>query len=141
MSEAEFFSELVRRTGCRLLCDVSNVYLSGHNMGYDPYAYIDAFPAAAVAELHLGGFAGEPDEATPGGEVLGEVLIDTHGSVIAEPVWDLYAYALRRFGAVPTLIEWDNDIPPLAVLLEQAGRADAIGASVRDLEARHAVAG
>ena len=96
------------RTGCRLLCDVSNIHLSGHNMGYDPYRFIDEFPAAAVAELHLGGFTPEEDEATPG-ETL---LVDTHAEAVADPVWDLYAHAIRRFGPQPTIVEWDNDLPP-----------------------------
>jgi uncharacterized protein (UPF0276 family) len=125
MSELEFLAELSSRTGCRLLCDVSNVFVSGHNMGYDPYRYIDAFPAAAVAELHLGGFTPEPDGATPGGEIL----IDTHATVIAEPVWRLYAHSIGRFGAKPTLIEWDNAIPPLATLLAEARRADGVAST------------
>lgn len=124
MSEVEFLSELARRTGCRLLCDVSNVHVSGHNMGFDPYAYIDGFPAAAVAELHLGGFTPEEDEGDPGSALL----VDTHAARIAEPVWDLYAHAVRRFGPTPTLIEWDNDLPPFAVLLAEAARADAVAA-------------
>jgi uncharacterized protein (UPF0276 family) len=137
MTEVEFFAELVRRTGCRLLCDVSNVFLSGRNMGYDPYRYIDAFPAAAVGELHLGGFTAEPDEATPGAEIL----IDTHATVIAEPVWDLYAYAVRRFGPTPTLIEWDNDIPSFATLLAEAARADAVARAALNEQQPDAVAG
>src|SRR5262249_50901505 len=112
-SELEFLCELVRRTGCRLLCDVSNVYLSGHNMGYDPYRYLDGLPVEAIDELHLGGFTAEEDEAKPGSQVF----IDTHAARIAEPVWQLYAHAVRRFGVKPTLIEWDNDIPSFATLL------------------------
>ena len=131
MTEAEFLCELVRRTGCSLLCDVSNVYLSARNMGYDPYRYIDALPIDAVHELHLGGFTSEPDEATPGGEVL----IDTHSVGVAGPVWELYAYALRRFGRQPTLIEWDNDIPPFATLAAEATRAEEV-ASMTQKEAR-----
>ncbi len=84
MTEIEFLHALVDVTGCRLLCDVSNVYLSGHNMGYDPYEFIDRFPAAAVAELHLGGFTPEDDEATPGATLL----VDTHAQAVAEPSWD-----------------------------------------------------
>jgi uncharacterized protein (UPF0276 family) len=127
MTEAEFLCELVRRTGCSLLCDVSNVYLSARNMGYDPYQFIDALPVNAVHELHLGGFTSEPDEATPGGEVL----IDTHAAGVAEPVWELYAHAVRRFGLQPTLIEWDNDIPPFTTLAAEAARADEVAAMTR----------
>jgi hypothetical protein len=127
MTEVQFLTELVRRTGCRLLCDVSNVYLSAHNMGYDARAYLDAFPAEAVCELHLGGFTPEPDEATPGAEMI----IDSHATRVADAVWDLYAYTVRRFGPRPTLIEWDNDLPAFADLIAEAGRADAVGASVR----------
>jgi uncharacterized protein (UPF0276 family) len=136
MTEVEFLSELVRRTGCRLLCDVSNVFLSGHNMGFDPYHYIDAFPAAAVGELHLGGFTPEADEATPGGEVL----IDTHATAITDPVWKLYAHALRRFGPTPTLIEWDNDIPTFDALVAEASRADAVAAAALSEVCSHVVA-
>ena len=135
MPEVEFLGELVRRTGCQLLCDVSNVYLSAHNMGYDPYQFIDGLPADAISELHLGGFTPEDDEADPGAELL----VDTHATTIAEPVWDLYAHALRRFGPTPTIVEWDNDIPTLATLLGEASRADEVGAQV--LEARRAHAG
>lgn len=122
MTEVQFLGELVARTGARLLCDVSNVFLSGHNMGYDPVAYIDAFPASAVGELHLGGFTSEPDEATPGRDIL----IDTHAERVADEVWALYTHARRRFGAVPTLIEWDADIPSLSTLVEEARHADRV---------------
>src|SRR5262249_44047899 len=83
MNEVEFLGELVRRTACRLLCDVSNVYLSAHNMGYDAYQYIDGLPREAIGELHLGGFTREEEEGAPGAEIL----IDTHADRIAEPVW------------------------------------------------------
>jgi uncharacterized protein (UPF0276 family) len=137
MTEVEFLGELARRTGCGLLCDVSNVFLSGHNMGYDPYQYIDAFPAEVVHELHLGGFAAEDDEATADDT---PILIDTHGTVIAEPVWQLYAHALRRFGATPTLIEWDNDIPELDTLFAEVQRANTVAAeALKDMNA-HVVA-
>lgn len=135
MDEPQFLSELVARTGCALLCDVSNVHVSAHNMGFDAYAYIDALPAAAVAELHLGGFTAEPDEATPGADIL----IDTHASTIDPSAWELYAYALGRFGARPTLIEWDNDIPAFATLAAEAARADDIGRQVSG--GAHALAG
>jgi hypothetical protein len=137
MSEVEFLAELVARTGCQLLCDVSNVYVSAANMGYDAYAYIDAFPMDAVAELHLGGFTREADDATPGREIL----IDAHASAIATPAWDLYAHAVRRFGIRPTLIEWDNDIPELGALLAEAARADEVAATALGGGSAHAIAG
>jgi uncharacterized protein len=125
MTEIEFLNALVDRAGCQLLCDVSNVYLSGHNMGYDPYRFIDDLPIAAIRELHLGGFTPEEDAANPGATLL----VDTHASTITDPVWDLYAHALRRFGAIPTVIEWDSDIPPLVTLVGEAQRADAVRAA------------
>jgi uncharacterized protein len=137
MSEVEFLGELVGRTGCRLLCDVSNVYLSAHNMDYDAFRYIDGLPVEAIGELHLGGFTPEADEARPGAELL----VDTHATVVAEPVWDLYAYAVRRFGQKPTLVEWDNDLPPLATLLAQAARADEIAVATLAPSIGRAVAG
>jgi len=132
MTELEFLHALVAATGCSLLCDVSNIYLSGHNMGYDPYQFIDGFPAAAVAELHLGGFTPEDDEATPGGTLL----VDTHAHAVAEASWKLYAHAIRRFGPQPTIVEWDNDLPTLAILTGEAARADRIREAAR--EDRHA---
>jgi hypothetical protein len=120
LTELEFLNELVHRTGCQLLCDVSNVYLSGHNMGYDAYRFIDGLPVAAIRELHLGGFTPEEDDANPGSTLL----VDTHAACVAEPVWDLYTHAIRRFGPKPTIIEWDNEIPALATLIGEAVRAD-----------------
>jgi uncharacterized protein len=128
MPETEFLSELVRRTACKLLCDVSNIVVSAHNMSYSAFRYIDDFPADAIAEIHLGGYTPEKDEATP----EGELWIDTHATAIAAPSWDLYGYALRRFGSKPALVEWDNDIPPLSTLLEEATKLD---------KAMHAVEG
>jgi uncharacterized protein (UPF0276 family) len=122
MPETEFLSELVRRTGCQLLCDVSNIVVSAHNISYSAYCSIDDFPADAIGEIHLGGYTPEEDEATPGGELW----IDTHAAAIAAPSWDLYAYALHRFGSKPTLVEWDNDIPALSTLLEEATKLDKI---------------
>jgi uncharacterized protein (UPF0276 family) len=136
MTEVEFLSELVSRTGCRLLCDVSNVYLSAHNMGYDAYAYLDGLPADAVGELHLGGFTPEEDAADPGGTLL----IDTHASPITDPVWDLYAYAVSRFGPAPTMIEWDNDLPPFARLLTEAAKADNVARDACNPESGRAIA-
>jgi uncharacterized protein (UPF0276 family) len=134
MTELEFLNELVRRTGCQLLCDVSNIYLSGHNMGYDPYRFIDGLPVEAITELHLGGFTPEEDEASAGGTLL----VDTHATMIAGPVWDLYRHAIRRFGAQPTIVEWDNDLPPLATIVSEAVRADQVRAAA--LEASRACA-
>jgi uncharacterized protein (UPF0276 family) len=134
MTEVEFMCELVHRSGCRLLCDVSNIYISGHNMGFDAYAYIDALPAHAVAELHLGGFAVEEDESNS----VSTLLVDTHGAAIARPVWNLYAHAVERFGLQPTLIEWDNDLPDFATILEEAVTADRTAAYVLERRRRHA---
>jgi uncharacterized protein (UPF0276 family) len=117
--EHEFLSEITARTGCQLLCDVSNIVVSAHNMGYDARGYIDSLPMDKIAEIHLGGYTPEDDEATPGGEIW----IDTHAAPISQASWDLYNYALRRFGPKPALIEWDNDIPPLATLLGEAAHA------------------
>jgi len=132
MTEVQFLSELVDRSGCRLLCDVSNIHLSAHNMGFDPYRYIDGLPAAAIGELHLGGFTAEDDEGNPGSALL----VDTHAARIAEPAWKLHAHALRRFGPKPTMIEWDNDIPPFATIMAEAATADA----ALTLDIHHAVA-
>lgn len=119
MTEPEFLAELVARTGCRLLCDVSNIHLSAHNMGFDARQYLRELPATAVAQFHLGGFELEDDEATPGGQVI----IDTHGTVVDDAAWALYEFAVSHIGTRPTLIERDNDIPTLAGLLEESGRA------------------
>ncbi|MGP0040679.1 MAG: DUF692 domain-containing protein [Rhodomicrobium sp.] len=119
MAETEFLSALVCRTGCGLLLDVNNVYVSAQNHGFDADAYIGAFPLEHVREIHLAGFFETEDS-------LGErLLIDAHDSPVRDAVWALYASACARTGAVPTLIEWDNEIPPLATLVEQAQKADA----------------
>jgi hypothetical protein len=116
--EAEFLTEMVRRTGCGLLCDVNNVHVTAGNLGLDPIAYLDALPAAAVGEVHLAGHSVNDVGGRP-------FLIDDHGAPITSEVWSLYEHALRRFGAVPTLVEWDTDIPPLEVLVGEARSADA----------------
>ena len=118
MAEAEFIGEIVRRTGCGLLLDVNNVYVSCTNHNRDPHAYIRALPHMAVGEIHLAGFAREQDGA---GDPL---LIDTHGAPVAQEVWQLYAYALEHCGPVATLIERDNDIPPFDILFAEARQAD-----------------
>jgi hypothetical protein len=123
--EAEFLTETARRTGCGILCDVNNIYVSATNFGFDPIAYLDALPAAAISEIHLAGH--HPAEDV-------NVLIDDHGSRVAQPVWELYARALRRFGAVPTLIEWDTNIPPLEILLDEARHAQELADVHRNTE-------
>jgi uncharacterized protein (UPF0276 family) len=120
--ETEFLASIAARTGCLLLCDVSNIVVSAHNLGFDPHTYIDSLPADRVGEIHLGGYTAEEDEATPGAEVL----IDTHAAPIAAQTWELYEYALGRFGPKPTLIEWDNDMPALATLLGEAAHSEKI---------------
>ena len=115
--EPDFLAELARRAGCGLLCDVNNIYVSAQNLGLDAPAYVDAIPPAAVGEIHLAGHARNEVEGRT-------ILIDDHGSRVGEPVWELYRRALERFGRVPTLVEWDTDIPALAVLIDEAGRAE-----------------
>jgi uncharacterized protein len=117
--EPEFLAELARRTGCGLLCDVNNVYVSSANLGFDPERYLDGLAPDAVGEIHLAGHSVSDADGQP-------VLIDDHGSPVADPVWHLYRRALARFGAVPTLIEWDTDLPDLPVLLAEARTADRL---------------
>jgi uncharacterized protein (UPF0276 family) len=117
--EPEFLGALARRTGCGLLCDVNNVFVSCANLGEDPEAYLAALPPDSIGEIHLAGHArNDADGHT--------ILIDDHGSRVAGPVWDLYERAVARFGPVPTLVEWDTDIPALDVLLEEAQTAERI---------------
>ncbi len=120
LTETAFISEVIRRTGCGLLLDVNNVYVSCINHGRDPQACIDALPLAATGEIHLAGFARDSDA---GGD---ELLIDSHGTPVAEAVWALYRYALQRVGPVATLIERDNDIPAFEVLLAEARNAESM---------------
>ena len=128
MTETEFLNEVVERTGCRLLCDVSNIHVSAHNLGYDAHRYINELPGAAIGEYHLGGFEME-DEA--GGT---SVIIDTHARPIDASAWDLYAYAVARFGRRPTLIEWDSAVPDISVLLDEAAKADTVArAALKDM--------
>lgn len=114
MSEAEFVRAVVERADCGLLLDVNNVYVNARNHGYDPRAFIDAMPAERLVQIHL---AGHRD--------MGHVIIDTHGAPIIPEVYELYAYTLRRVGAVSTLLEWDHDVPPLARMLEENARIRA----------------
>lgn len=117
--ETAFLAEIVKRTGCGLLLDVNNVFVSCSNHGADPRAYLAAFPVAAVGELHLGGH--EAEELPEG-----TVLIDAHGAPVADPVWALYAELIGRIGPQPTLIEWDNDVPDFLTLWADAQQAQAI---------------
>jgi len=118
LDEAVFIRETIRRTGCGLLLDVNNVFVSSVNHHFDPQAYIAALPLQAVGEIHLAGFAEARDGA---GDPL---LIDSHGAPVAQAVWDLFAYTLGLTGPVPTLVERDNDVPALPVLLAEAQRAE-----------------
>jgi hypothetical protein len=117
--EPEFLAALAMRTGCGLLCDVNNIYVSGQNLGFDASKYLAALPAEAIGEIHLAGH-----QANPVGE--GVILIDDHGSAVAEAVWALYGEALGRLGPRPTLIEWDSRLPSLDLLIAEAGKADQL---------------
>ena len=120
--EYEFVAAVAARTGCRLLVDVNNIHVNARNHGIDPLAYLAAIPPAAVAEIHLAGF-----------DASGPIVIDTHGAPVAPEVWALYRTAIARFGPVPTLIEWDTDIPAFAVLAREAATAQGV------LDAHHAL--
>ncbi|MFO1398155.1 MAG: DUF692 domain-containing protein [Burkholderiales bacterium] len=115
LPEYAFVAEVARRTGCGLLVDVNNIHVNAHNHGVDARAYLAALPPAAVAEIHLAGF-----------EARGPLLVDTHGAPVAADVWALYRDAIARFGRVPTLVEWDTDVPAFAVLEREAATAQAI---------------
>lgn len=130
MDEADFLAEVVRRTGCALLLDVNNAYVSGVNHGRDPWGLIEALPAEAVREIHLAGFAEDRDGA---GDRL---LIDHHGSPVDVAVWSLYRRTVERIGPRPTLIERDNDIPALGALAREAALArETMRAAALRLEA------
>lgn len=121
MGEAGFLAEIVRRSGCRLLLDVNNVYVSSRNHGFDADAYIAALPAAAIWQIHL---AGHSDH--------GDVLIDTHDAPVCDAVWALYARTIARIGRVTTMIERDDAIPPLPELVDELGRARAVSRQALD---------
>ena len=119
VSEPVFLAELARRTGCGVLCDLNNLYVSQQNVGLDPVRYLAALPPAIVGEIHLAGHAVNDADGHA-------ILIDDHGSPVANAVWRLYALALQRFGPVPTLIEWDTNLPGLEVLLGEAAEAERL---------------
>jgi uncharacterized protein (UPF0276 family) len=121
MPEWAFLAAIAAESDCAILLDVNNVFVSAHNHGFDPHAYLAALPAARVRQIHLAGHSRQ-----------GNLLIDTHDAPVCEAVWELYAAALMRFGQVPTMIERDDDIPPLADLVAELGRARAIAAGLRE---------
>jgi uncharacterized protein (UPF0276 family) len=117
--EGEFMATVSRRTGCGILLDLNNVYVNAANFHLDPFEFLDAIPAEAVWEIHLAGF-----------DRFGRWLIDTHGERVYPEVWGLYKWAIHHFGPRPTLIEWDTNMPPLSVLVDQAKQADAMLARI-----------
>ncbi|HBC07717.1 MAG TPA: hypothetical protein DC046_09065 [Rhodospirillaceae bacterium] len=121
MSEWDFLAELTRRADCDLLLDVNNVYVSAFNHGFDPADYLAGIPKNRVRQIHLAGH-----------EHNGDHIVDTHDAPVADPVWDLYRSAVRRFGAVPMMIERDANIPPFADLVDELGAARRLTAEVLD---------
>jgi uncharacterized protein len=119
LSEPEFLSELARRSGCGLLLDPNNIVVTAHNLRLDPRDWLDGLPGPAITEYHLAGHATNDADGEP-------ILIDDHGSRVSDGVWALFAQVVKRFGARPTLIEWDTDIPPLGVLLDEAAQAASV---------------
>ncbi|HEX2752531.1 MAG TPA: DUF692 domain-containing protein [Alphaproteobacteria bacterium] len=132
MTEPDFITQIIERTGCKLLLDVNNVAVSAHNLGYDPLQYINALPCDIVGEMHLAGY----QVNNVGGA---DVLIDAHNHPVYDGVWQLYDAALARFGNTPTLLEWDSDLPALGVLVAEAAKADARRNQMK--QERHARAG
>ncbi|MEL6683051.1 MAG: DUF692 domain-containing protein [Pseudomonadota bacterium] len=119
MSETDFLREIVKRTGCGLLLDVNNVFVSATNLKTSPQAYIDDFPLEAVGEIHLGGHDEDEDETGA------PLLIDSHGKAVVDPVWALLDYTLAKSGPTPLLIEWDTDVPEWSILTAETERADS----------------
>src|ERR1700733_11802037 len=128
-AETDFLREIARRAGCGLLLDVNNVFVSAVNHGFDPDRYLADFPLEAVGEIHLAGCTDDTDDAGL------PLLIDAHNSPVRDAVWSLYSATIRRLGAKPTLIEWDNDVPAWPTLLSEARRAErAIAETAKSLE-------
>jgi uncharacterized protein (UPF0276 family) len=125
--EWEFIAAVAERTGCGILCDVNNIYVGAHNHGWNASTYLGALPPAAIGEIHL---AGHSVRALADG---GTVRIDDHGSRVIDAVWALYQEALERFGPVPTLIEWDTNVPPLDVLVGEARHAGTLLAAAKEV--------
>jgi hypothetical protein len=128
LGESDFLRRLVKRTGCRLLIDVNNVAVSANNLGFDPYAYLDALPHDAIGEIHLAGHSADPVH----GEAL---LIDSHDAPVSDMVWALYEHLLGKTGPVPTLIERDGNLPAFDALMEERDRAAAIMRTPRKVAA------
>jgi len=120
MSEIDFLKAVVARSGCGLLLDVNNVLVSATNQGYSAADYIDAFPMAPVGEIHLGGHARDRDDAGA------ELLIDAHDRAVDDKVWSLYSRTIARCGQMPSLIEWDNDLPAWETLFAEARTAERL---------------
>jgi uncharacterized protein (UPF0276 family) len=118
LTEAEFLDELTRRSGCGLLLDINNVVVTAHNLGLEPTDWLNELPGEAITQFHL---AGHSRNVLDDGSTI---LIDDHGSRVCCEVWSLFDEVLQQFGPRPTLVEWDTDIPTLAVLLDEAARAD-----------------
>ncbi len=133
-SETDFIAEIARRTGCGLLLDVNNVHVASTNQQWDPIRYIDEYPLGSVQEIHLAGYTREADEK---GRPL---LIDTHDRPVDAIVWDLYEHAIASLGPVPTLIEWDANVPAWPELKAEAERAEAVMFSAHAKEQAHAIA-
>jgi len=131
MHEDAFMNRLAEMTGCGILLDLNNIYVQAHNHGYDAWDYIETIDARHVGEMHLAGHIEEDCTSEHGG---GTILVDTHSRPVKGDVWDLYEHAVKRVGVVPTLIEWDNDIPDLTVLVGEADKARAIIAQVTQHE-------
>ena len=119
IDEPEFLLEVAKRSGCGLLLDVNNLYLSSVNCGLDAHAYIDALPTDIVGEIHVAGFTVDP-------EFGDKLLIDSHAEPVAEPVWQLLEYVQRKMGAIPVLVERDDKLPPWDELLNERNRAQSI---------------
>ena len=125
IDEVDFLDAVAQRTGCRLLLDVNNVFVSARNHGCDPRAYLARFPLHRVGEIHLGGHAETIDDTGA------PLLIDAHGTPVADPVWTLYAETIARTGPLPSLIEWDNDVPDWPTLRAEAARAETVLSDAR----------
>jgi uncharacterized protein (UPF0276 family) len=147
--EAEFLVEVARRSGCGILLDINNIYVSSRNHGFDPEHYLAAIPPALVREIHLAGYSvnrypeGESANAPslargPRLDPIGEILIDTHIAPVYDAVWTLYRRALEHLGPLPTLIEWDTDLPALPVLVNEADKARQILETARRTPVRQA---